>query len=104
MTITRAFKPVSVKISRSKRADKKWVALFEDADKRTRKVHFGAKGMSDYTLHKDEGRKKKYIARHTKNESWNDPMSAGALSRWILWELVSFKDAIKEYKKRFGLK
>ena len=26
-----------------------------------------------------------YIARHTVRENWNDPYSAGALSRWLLW-------------------
>ena len=29
-----------------------------------KRVHFGAKNMSDYTLHKDDERKKRYIARH----------------------------------------
>ena len=31
-------------------------------------VHFGAKGMSDFTIHKDEKRKQRYINRHKKNE------------------------------------
>lgn len=31
-------------------------------------IHFGAKGMSDYTIHKDDGRKLRYIMRHRKNE------------------------------------
>ena len=31
-------------------------------------VHFGAKGMSDYTIHKDDERKYRYIMRHKKNE------------------------------------
>ena len=31
-------------------------------------IHFGAAGMSDYTLHKDDRRKANYIARHQTRE------------------------------------
>ena len=34
------------------------------------KVYFGAAGYSDFTIHKDEERKKRYILRHEKNENW----------------------------------
>ena len=33
--------------------------------------HFGSKGMSDFTINKDEKRKYSYIARHKKNEDWD---------------------------------
>ena len=33
-------------------------------------IHFGAKGFEDYATHKDESRKRNYLARH-KNENWN---------------------------------
>ena len=33
-------------------------------------VHFGAKGYSDFTKHKNEERKQRYISRHQKNETW----------------------------------
>ena len=64
-------------------------------------VHFGQAGASDYTIHKDPERKKLYIERHEKNENWNDPTSAGALSRWILWNKPTITESIKDYKKRF---
>ena len=57
--------------------------------------------MSDYTKHKDEDRKKRYLNRHRKNENWKSPMTAGALSRWILWNKPTLRDSIKDYKKRF---
>ncbi len=66
-------------------------------------VSFGAKGMEDFTIHKDEKRKELYLKRHKKNEDWNDPMTAGALSRWILWNLPDFKDSVADFKKRFKL-
>ncbi len=31
-----------------------------------RKVSFGAKGYSDYTMHRDDDRKQRYINRHKK--------------------------------------
>ena len=48
-------------------------------------VHFGQAGGSTYI---DEGNVLKrdgYLARHKKNENWNDPFSAGSLSRYLLW-------------------
>ena len=69
-----------------------------------KRVSFGAAGMSDYTIHKDPARKERYLKRHAgMNEDWNDPMTAGALSRWILWNKPSFKDSIADFKKRFNL-
>jgi len=66
-------------------------------------VSFGAKGMSDFTKHKDEERKELYLTRHKKNEDWKDPMTAGALSRWILWNKPTLKASIDDFKKRFNL-
>lgn len=50
-------------------------------------VRFGAKGYSDYTVHKDRDRMKRYIARHRGREDWSPAgqNTAGFLSRWILW-------------------
>jgi hypothetical protein len=66
-------------------------------------VSFGAKGMSDYTKHKDDERKERYLLRHKMNEDWNDPMTPGALSRWILWNKKTLKASIDDFKKRFNL-
>ena len=75
----------SVKITKSENKDKKLKATFYEDDKKIKTVHFGAKGMSDYTIHKDDDRKKRYLDRHRKNENWKDPMTAGSLSKNILW-------------------
>ncbi len=42
------------------------------------KVYFGQAGASNFTLHKDEARKQRYINRHKNNEIWS---AAGARSR-----------------------
>jgi hypothetical protein len=91
-----------ISIKKSDRADKKMVAVFENADGRKKTVHFGAKGYSDYTLHKDKARKERYILRHSKTENWDDPTTAGALSLWILWNKPTLKASIIDYKKRFN--
>jgi hypothetical protein len=94
-----------VKITKSTKAEKKLMAVFKDCKTgRTKTVHFGADGMSDYTIHKTPSRKQLYLERHSANEDWENPITAGALSRWILWNKTSLKDSIDDYKKRFGFK
>lgn len=91
-----------IKITKSNKPDKKMMAIFEDCNTERRKtVHFGAKGMSDFTIHKDEERKKRYLSRHKANENWNNPTSAGSLSRFILWNKTSLRASITDYKSRF---
>ena len=102
-------------IETSDKKDKKYDAKFREkgcpcsreqspeCGKKEKIVSFGAKGMSDYTKHKDDERKKLYLARHKENEDWNDPMTPGALSRWILWNKKTLKASIADFKKRFNL-
>ena len=96
--------PISVKFSKSKNPKKKYMAVFFDDGKKIKTTHFGAAGASDFTLHGDPERKKLYLVRHKKRENWSDYKSAGALSRWILWEHTSLQVAKKAYAKRFNLK
>jgi len=66
-------------------------------------IKFGAKGMSDYTLHKDKERRNRYIMRHTKDLRTNDPSRAGYLSMYILWNKPSFKSSLDDYKRRLNV-
>lgn len=78
----------------------KWVAEFKDGTR----VPFGAKGMSDYTLHKDPLRRENYLSRHRSSENWSNPKTAGALSRWLLWGDSTSLDAnLRAFKRRFSL-
>ena len=70
---------------------------------RTRTVHFGAAGASDYTQHRDPVRKQRYLARHAPREDWTQPMTAGALARWILWVKETLHEGVAEYLRRFAL-
>lgn len=90
-------------ITKSDKKDKKYMATFI-SDTKIKKVHFGASGYEDYTIHKDDERKERYLLRHKKNEDFNNPLTPGALSRWILWNKKSFRESIADYKKRFNFK
>ena len=56
--------------------------------------------MSDYTIHKDKKRKNNYMIRHKKRENWKNPLSAGSLSRYILWNKEDLNESIKDFKKK----
>jgi hypothetical protein len=105
-TTKKKSKPAKLKlktIKRSTRDGKKYMATFIMPSGRSKTTHFGAAGMSDFTKHKDADRKKNYIARHRKRENWKDPTTAGALSRYILWNKPSLKASIANYKSMFKL-
>ena len=74
-----------------------------DAYVEGKKVSFGATGYSDFTQHKDEDRKKNYIARHRPNQNWNDLTTAGAWSRWLTWEKKTIPEAIKNMERKFNI-
>lgn len=90
-------------IRKSHVPEKKFDAVFE-RNGREIVQPFGQKGYSDFTKHKDTSRRQRYLTRHRgMHENWNDPTSAGALSRWILWNKPTFKASLSDYKRRFGL-
>jgi hypothetical protein len=49
----------ATQLKSSWRSGKKWAVLYKD-----KWIHFGAKGMSDFTIHKDLERRKLYRKRH----------------------------------------
>jgi len=85
-------------------------------DGKTKSVSFGASGYRDFTLLNKKGGKfyksdkaerdkvkNSYLTRHRKAENWSNPMSAGSLSRWVLWNKPSLRASISDFKKRFNL-
>jgi hypothetical protein len=93
-----------VKLYKSPRKGKKYRAVWFEGNEPVKHTDFGAEGMSDYTINKDASRMKRYLDRHRKRENWNDPYSAGALSRWVLWNKPSLRGSWLDYKKRFGFR
>ena len=85
-------------LKKSSNPDKKYDAYVEG-----KKVNFGQSGASDFTQHKDEERKQRYIDRHRKNENWNDLKTAGAWSKGILWNRPTIKESIASMEKKFNI-
>jgi hypothetical protein len=81
----------------------KYVAVLDLDDGKTKTVRFGAFGMSDFTKNKDEERKQRYLDRHRDRENWNDITTAGAWSRWLLWNKPTITESLADLKSRFGL-
>lgn len=99
-----------VHIGPSPQKTKKMMAVFIDDFRETYKTtHFGARTYGDYTvywkLNPDLARAKRrqYMLRHRVRENWSDPTSAGALSRYILWEKPTISEAIRAFRRRFKL-
>ncbi len=94
-----------VKITKSPIKGKKLRAQFSDGTH----TDFGAAGMGDHIIYSrkskelGQNRKKAYISRHQKREKWGSPKTAGALSRWILWNKPSLKASIADYKRKFKM-
>ena len=55
-------------------------------------------------MHGDDLRLQRYLIRHRKTEDWGDPTTAGALSRWLLWNKKTLQTSIDDMNKRFRSK
>ena len=93
-------KPVII-LQKSKVSTKKLAAIIGN-----KTVNFGAKGYSDFTLHKDVDRMHRYEGRHKRRENWGKSgiETAGFWSKWILWNKPSLIGSIKDTEKRFNIK
>ena len=91
-----------MKIEISPRKDKRFVASMVLKDGKRVKIHFGSKTGETFIDHGDKRLRQNYIARHgALNEDWARPDSAGALSRFILWEHPDVDTAVQKFKRRF---
>lgn len=73
----------NIPIYLSTRKDKKYMLQ----DPNNKWVHFGQMGYEDFTYHRDEARKQRYLARATNIKgNWkNDKYSPNNLSIHLLW-------------------
>jgi hypothetical protein len=93
-------------IGKATAKNKKLKAVFYDTKgKKVKTVQFGQLGADDYTKTRDKEQRSRYIERHRQRENWDSYMTAGSLSRWILWgDSTSLKTNISKYKRKFNLK
>ena len=83
---------------------KRYKAIFydENGDK-IKTTQFGSSSHENFTIHRDKQRRELYRKRHHKDKI-DEPYSAGALSWYLLWNKPTFKQSIKDYEERFGIK
>lgn len=112
---------MKVRLVKSPNPMKKFRVILEDG----RKVDFGGRGYTDYTIHKDPMRMRLYVQRHggtvprgdrdvhrrmlrvarSDRERWglNGIATAGFWSRWLLWSQPSLDAAKKYMSRRFNI-
>ena len=86
---------VEIIIKKSSKDGKKYDVVIDG--KKT--VSFGTTGYFDFTKHKDEDRKKNYIARHKPNQDWKDHTTAGFWAKNILWNKPTIEASVRDTKK-----
>ena len=88
-------------LQKSTKSDKKFMVTIGN-----KTVHFGAKGYSDYTKHKNRSRMHRYETRHRSRENWKKSglETAGFWSKWILWNKPGLIESIRDTERRFGIK
>jgi hypothetical protein len=88
---------MQIVISQSDKPDKKFEARIDGK----KSIHFGSRGMSDFTIHKDPERKNRYLQRHSKNEDWNNPLTAAFYATNLLWNKPTLAESIRDTNRRF---
>lgn len=89
-----------MKVTKSPNIMKKYRVIFNNGSH----VDFGARGYSDYTIHRDPERKRRYIMRHRTRENWSNPKTAGYWSRWFLWEKPSLNQSKRYIERKLNKK
>ena len=95
--------PYTFELFKSDSPNKKYKVIIYENGIKKKTIHFGSAGMSDYTIHKDDERKLRYIKRHSNNENWSKSgiFTAGFWSRWMLWNLSTLQASYNDIKRRF---
>ena len=82
-------------------SNKRFKVVFYDRKKeKVKTIQFGDKRYDNYTIHKDDKRKELYRKRHHKDKI-DEPMTAGSLSWYLLWNKTTLEASIKDYEQIF---
>lgn len=102
--------PVQVDFVKPKRANKKYkVVLYEEGEK-VGDVEFGQKDASDFLIHKDKERRRRYIDRHSNERekglwrfSKKNLFTPAFWSRWLSWNQPSLKESMDFIEDRMNV-
>jgi hypothetical protein len=90
-----------ISLEKSIKPNKKLVITFSEPNLI---IHFGSKNSSTYLDHHDKVKRSNYLKRHIVNEDWNNPISRGALSMWLLWgPTTNLNENLIYYLKHFNI-
>lgn len=90
-----------MKIQASTKKGKRFMVTFENG----KTIHFGQAGGKTYIDHGDKAKREAYLKRHEARENWNDPYTAGSLSRFLLWgDSKDLETNHISFMKRFKVK
>jgi len=91
-----------VSLTQSTKPTKKLMITFSDPAKT---IHFGSKFSETYLDHKDKTKRMNYLKRHQYNEDWDNPLTAGSLSAYLLWgPTTDLHKNLKHFLHTFNIK
>lgn len=79
------------------------VIVYDPASGRRKTISFGARGYADFTMHRDEARKRRYESRHRARERWDDPFTAGFWAEHLLWNKPTIQASVDDIHRKFGI-
>jgi len=88
-------------LQKSNRKGKRFVIIMPSFKHRH---HFGSDVGETFIEHRDDKKKKAWIARHRMDKGWNSEHSGIYHSRKLLWNKPTLKEAIKQYEKDHDVK
>ena len=94
---------MNIVIKKSSQPDKKFTAVIDNK----KQVHFGGikengKPYSDFTQHRDEERKNRYLQRH-KKDHFNNPLYPSFYSTNLLWNKKTLSESIKDTNRKYNV-
>jgi hypothetical protein len=90
-----------ISLEKSNKPNKKLVIKFSEPNLT---IHFGSKHSLTYLDHHDKHKRSNYLKRHIVNEDWENPISRGALSMWLLWgPTTDLKTNLMTYLDKFNI-
>ena len=89
---------MNIIIKKSSNPGKKFTAIIDNK----KSIHFGQKNASDYTIHKDDDRKNRYLQRH-KHDHFNNPLYPSFYSTNLLWNKKTLFDSIRDTNKKYNV-
>ena len=94
---------MNIIIKKSSQPNKKFTAVIDNK----KQVHFGGikengKPYSDFTQHRDEERKNRYLQRH-KKDHFNNPLYPSFYSTNLLWNKKTLSESIKDTNRKYNV-